>query len=173
MGGVDMPESVSCARCGHKIPSDAQYCAYCGRAVAPLRDRIPKNLNHILKNISNWQIWLLTLSVAVIIGAVIGNCLVNRGLYFPASYAILLLVIGIVMGLLIPLVKAIDNTFLSALANSDRIVVINIPGIYLEASGGYKRYHAVIDPPPYWLITIMVSALAGYLGHWLRKKISY
>jgi hypothetical protein len=197
MGGGDMSEIEACTRCGNEIPADAQYCAYCGRAVASLRDRIPKNLSHILKNISNWQIWLLVLSVAVIIGAITGIYLVNRGLYFPVSYAILLLVIGggwgflgwqwenrsnqdrflliivigIAMGLLIPFVKLLDNTFLSAIADSDKIVIIDIPGVHLEASGGYKRYHSVIAPPPYWLLTTIFGGLIGYLGYWLRNRL--
>jgi hypothetical protein len=196
LGGVDMTESVSCARCGHEISSDARYCAHCGRAVIPLQDRISKNLSYTLEGISNWQIQLLGLAALVIIGVITDHYLIDRGLYFPASYAILffvlgggfaligwqwnrasnsrrfllLLVVGAVICLLIPFIKMIDNVFLSAIAESDRLVTVNIPGVHLEASGGYKRFHSVNNPPPYWLLTIMFVGIIGYLGTWLENR---
>jgi hypothetical protein len=192
-----MLDNVFCARCGHEISSEARYCAHCGRAVIPLRYQISNKIRYILDDVSKWHIQLLCLMALLSIGVITEHYLVDRGLYFPASYAILLLVLGggcsligwqwnrtsnrsrfllvlvtgITISLLIPFVKVIDNTILNVIADSNRELIVNIPGVHLEASEGYKNFHSVNNPPPYWLLTIMFCGSISYLGHWLRNKI--
>lgn len=80
-----------------------------------------------------------------------------------------MLLVLVSMGLLLMVIWQLDRAFLSSLANSDRTIVSDIPGVHLETSGGYKHLHSVSSPPPYWLITIGYTLLTAVASRLIRK----
>jgi hypothetical protein len=130
------------------------------------------------------------------VGLLAHTLLVQKGFYFPTSLALLALGIGlggaalgwlwagsssgrrlvvllpISAGVALLLLAAwwLDRLLLDAAADSDRLVVSVIPGVRLEAAGGYKQFHAISDPPPYWLIAVGYASLAAVAGSLVRRK---
>jgi hypothetical protein len=150
----------------------------------------------LLNSVSLPGLALLALVILVPIGLLSNHLLVSIGLYFPISPILLALAIGAGgaclgwvwsmplsnrsrlmrvllilagMALMLVVVWQLDRVFLSITASSDRVIVSDIPGVHLEASGGYKTWHAVSSPPPYWLITIGYTLLIAVISSLIWK----
>jgi hypothetical protein len=154
-----------------------------------------------LNSLSPLLLVLLGLTALIPIGFLSNHLLVSLGLYFPLSLYLLILVIGaggatlgwvwsrpqsnrhrltqvllvlVSMSLLLLIIWQLDRAFLSAIANSDRVIVSDIPGVHLEAHGGYKRRHVVSSPPPYGLITmgarLLIAGFSNLIGTTLRSS---
>jgi len=189
-----MNEQPSCPRCGYVGPADARYCAQCGRAFLPVRQRLADSANRLLDGVTQLHTALVVLVGLVLLGWLAEWLLVSAGLYFTLSQALLVIVIGLgggwlgwlwhaplsrrgrlgrvvltlgAMALLCGAIWQVDRLLLG-LVPGDRAIVSDIPGVHLEASGGYKRMHHVSSPPPYWLITIVWAGLAALLGRGAR-----
>lgn len=195
-----MPDVTVCRRCGHPIVEGAHYCAQCGLARNPFRIRFIRKAERLLDNLSPPHLVLVGLIALIPVGLFTNHLLVNIGLYLPPSLILLALVTGIgglclgwvwigslsyrsrllrilfiilMMGLLMLLIWQVDRAFLSIVANSKHVIVSNIPGVHLEASDGYKRWHSVYNPPQYWLIAIgfilFMAAISGLIRRVLEK----
>lgn len=190
-----MSGESTCRRCGYAGPSDARYCARCGRALVPLRARLAAGAGKLQRRLTSLHAGLLGLATWTGLGLLAHHLLVSEGLYFPASFVVLALGIGLGgaalgwlwagsspgrrlavvllvaagVALFLLAVWQLDRALLSA-ADSGRTIVSTIPGVRLEAEGGYKRHHAVSDPPPYWLIALGYAALAAVAGHLARRR---
>jgi ribosomal protein L40E len=198
MGGCQVLDKPICQRCGYIGPEGARYCARCGRALIPLRTRLTSKVNRLLNSLSPLHLALMGLAALVPIGFLSNHLLVSIGLYFPLSLILLVLAIGtggvclgwvwstplsnrsrltrellvlVSMGLLLIVIWQLDRAFLSSLANGDRTIVSDIPGVHLEASSGSKRVHSVSSPPPYWLITMGYTLLTAVTSGLLRKAL--
>jgi hypothetical protein len=191
-----VPDKPICQRCGYIGPEGARYCAHCGCALTPLRTRLTSKVDRLLNSVSPFHLALLGLVALVPIGFLSNHLLISIGLYFPLSLILLALAIGaggaclgwvwstplsnrsrltrvllvlVSMGLSLMVIWQLDRAFLSSLANSDRTIVSDIPGVHLETSGGYKHLHSVSSPPPYWPITIGYTLLTAVASSLIRK----
>jgi signal transduction histidine kinase/ribosomal protein L37E len=191
-----MSEKTACRRCGQTGPADALYCAHCGYALIPLRTRLSNTTNRLLDKLSRCHIGWLSLVALVPIGLLANHLLVRTGLYFPSSLVLLALSLGVGSGywgwqwdapssnrhrlrrtllvfagtmLSLAAIWQIDRALLSSLAGTDRRIVSDIPGVHLEASGGYKRLH-ISNAPPYWLFVMLYALLVAAAGHLARKR---
>jgi hypothetical protein len=81
--------------------------------------------------------------------------------------------VAAVLAVSIPLIKVFDEILLSLVANEDKLLTLNIPGVHLEAQGITRRLHSVNSPPPYWLITILFGGLLVVIGRWLKFKAGH
>jgi ribosomal protein L40E len=193
-----VPDKAICQRCGYIGPEDARYCAHCGRALTPLRTRLTSKTNRLLDSVSPLHLALLSLVALVAVGLLSNHLLVSIGLFSAVSLVLLVLTIaaGSVclgwlwgmplsnrsrlarvllilagMGLLLIVIWQLDRAILDSLANSDRTIVTDIPGVHLEASGGDRRLHIVSGPPPYGLITTGCALLTAVASSLVRKVL--
>lgn len=193
-----MREEPACPRCGYHGQTDARYCAHCGRALAPLRTRVSETANRFFDNLSPWYIVAFGVAALVSLGLLAQYYIVSTGLYFRVSFLLLALVVGSGCGFLgwrwgasrssrkrffhvllvfagmaalLALIRRLDLAILASFADSERVFVLDIPGVHLEASAGYKQSHRVSSPPPYWLITFGYGVLVGVVSFRIRKIV--
>jgi signal transduction histidine kinase len=200
-----MSEQSVCRRCGHAGPAGAHYCAHCGRALVPLRTRLATIANRSLDDLSPRRVGLLSLLALVLISVLAEYLIFSAGLHFSLSYVLLILIIGlgsaylgrlwgppssgrktlmrllglsIAMALLLAAVLLIDKALLSSLAASGRRVMLDIPGMHIEAfsSDGLTPTvrRIVYNRLPYWLFALVYAllvALASNLTHRLYTAL--
>ncbi len=191
-----MSEKTVCPRCGYVGPEDARYCARCGRSLLSLSARSARTVNRVLDNASPPFVALLGLVALFGISQLAHYYIVMTGLLFPWSYALLVLVLAVGggylgwlwemqlpnryrvlrvllvfagMALLLVMVWYLDRAVLSLLADSNRTIVMDIPGLHLEGSGGYERRIIVSDAPPYWFFALLFVILVGVTGNTIHK----
>jgi hypothetical protein len=138
---------------------------------------------------------LLGLVALVPLGWLANYLLVHTGLYLGSSLLLLALIIGLggayvgwlwkmplsnrrrlvrvlvafaAMGLLLAAVWWLDTVLSALLTGGDRVIVLDIPGVHLEASAENRHVHIVSSPPPYWLLAmgyVILCAVAGSMIH--------
>jgi hypothetical protein len=190
-----MNERSVCRRCGYMGLVDARYCARCGLALAPLSTRLTDRVDHVLKNISPLYIGFLGL-VILILTSMFADRLIVTKLSFPFSLVLIALVFGcgnaylgwqwekpsssrvllmrilmVFAGMVIFLIVVwlIDITLLSFLTDRVPMVEYDIPGVYVEASTGFRRISIGPNVPPYWFVVMIYSVLAGVIGNLIQK----
>lgn len=190
-----MNEKSVCRRCGYEGPVDARYCARCGRALVPLSARLTDKIDHVVEAISPLHIGLLGLAILVPASMFAENLIVTK-LSFPFSLALMALVFGcgyaylgwqwemprsnrsllmrvlmVFAGVVIFLIVVwlIDRTLLSLLTDRARMVVYDIPGVYIEASSGLRRISIGSNVPPYWFVVLVFSILIAFTSNLIRK----
>jgi hypothetical protein len=93
MGGLSIPESLICACCAQELQTDAKYCPSCGKPVISLEDRAKNYLGNLIKDVSMWHVAILGMAALILIGVITNHILIDLGLFTPASYGLLLLVL--------------------------------------------------------------------------------
>jgi hypothetical protein len=191
-----MSETNVCRRCGYAGPADARYCARCGRSLVPFGTHLADCANRLLDGVSPLHVALLGLVALVPLGWLANHFLVHTGLYLRSSLLLLALIIGLggayvgwlwkmplsnrrrlvrvlivfaAMGLLLAAVWGLDTVLSVLLADGGRVIVLDIPGVHLEASAGYRHVHIVSSPPPYWLVTMGYVILCAVAGSMIYK----
>ena len=91
---------------------------------------------------------------------------------FPIGYQKLqpTILIFVRMSFLVAAIWPLNRFFTDIITGTNRHITSDIPGVHLEASGGDIRFHQVVSPPPYWLITMVYGSLVTGFGNWLSKK---
>lgn len=81
-----------CPRCGFSNPVEARYCANCGRAFIPFHSFVGEKVNNVID--SKTTLILFSLLVILIISDNAKH-LINASLFYPLSYVILALGVGV------------------------------------------------------------------------------
>ena len=193
-GELNMSEQTVCRRCGYEGPSDARYCAHCGRALVPPRERFALRMNRILDRLSPLHLGLIGLALSVPISLFAHHLLVIE-LSIPLSLLPMALVLGggfaylgwdwqmqassrshlvrmlwvfVGMGVLLAAVWLVDRGLLTLLSDSAHMIVYEIPGVYRESSPGYR--HLSIDSNlSYWIVALLYGALTAVGGYLIER----
>lgn len=190
-----MNEKSVCRRCGYEGPVDARYCARCGRALVSLSTRLTGKIDHVVETISPLHIGLLGLAILVLISILAENLIVTK-LSFPFWLGLMALVFGcgtaylgwqwemplsnrnllnrvlmVSAGVAIFLIAVwlVDITLLGYLTDRAHMVEYDLPGVYIEASAGFRRTSIGPNVPPYWFIVMIYSILAGVTGNLIHR----
>lgn len=185
-----MSEPTVCRHCGYSGPADARYCARCGRMLVPQGTSLASSVERLLDDLSPRVIDLLGLVCLALIGVQANQLIVETGLFFSGSYALLAVGIGlggaylgwgwarslpsrerltrvlvalVGMVILLEAVGVIDRILVSILSDGGDWIVSDIPGVRFEASGD-RRVHIVSDAPPYWLLVTVYAILTAVAG---------
>jgi hypothetical protein len=197
-----MIEGSTCPWCGHAGPGDARYCAYCGRAFAPLGPRLIGAIDGLLARLSRRHILWFGLSALFLVSMLADHLILHAGLFLPISYFLLVLVLALGgaslgwawhlpwsgrrllqravivfagMAAALVVVLKVDRLCLSSWAGTGRKAVFDIPGIHVEALGSFspaRLRYVVVDPPPYWLLVMAGILVVGLVGNLLRRSLA-
>jgi hypothetical protein len=189
-----MSDKLICPNCGYEGPSDAEYCARCGRKLRHTSVGIVGKFNGWIDSLTPTHLGILGLLLLIPVGSLSEYLIVSK-LSFGFSVLLMALVIGcgfaylgweyvtmssprkylsrlviLISGLVVSLlvIYFIDQTLLLLTSNGTESIIFRMPGVYAESSIGTRR--VVIDnAPSYWLLVIVYGVASSVIGNILHR----